>query len=635
MPLDFSSKRTDSFEQRLFVCSAVVIAFFLIVFLRLFYMQIIEGKQFFAFSMEHTMKEIRLPASRGVIFDRNRIKMVDNRPSFDLLIVPQHVKNIEGLKKALFEIASIDPEKVEARWKAARHAAPFLPQVIATDVSYDQAVRLRVAKAVESDDLDPVGLRGVEIIARTLRDYPQGPIATNTVGYIGEVSEKDLPKLQKTEPGRYFSGDLMGASGLERYWEHYLKGKDGYELRIVDAVGRQIISEEFSSFQHQEDSTPGDNLILTIDSRLQKFAEERFEGKSGALVAIDPRNGEILAMVSLPAYDPVRLVSNVSPAYWTALIADPKKLLLNRAIQGVYPPGSTYKVVTAIAGLEEKAIKPDETMHCGGGLQFGGRLFKCWNHNGHGAITVRRAIPESCDTFFYTTGLRLGPDKLAKYANMLGLGHKTGIDLDGEKAGTIPTAEWKKRLFGQDWQPGESLSIGVGQGYDTVTPLQNALMVARVATGKDIHPHLLKSIQDPEGKTIREEEEKVFDPLPISKETLDLVHAAMLETTESPAGTAHRSQSKYVKIAGKTGTAQVISEEMKSKARGMNTGDHAWFVSYAPADDPRIAVAVIVEHGGFGATSAAPIAKDVIEKYLELQGIIKLPPKEQKEQNVR
>lgn len=620
MPLDFSRTQTSEFEGRLLVCLAVVSVFFFLVFCRLFYLQIFRGNEFRAFSTEHTLKEIRQPATRGVLFDRNRIPIAENRPSFDLAVIPQQVRDLEKLKDSLWKTASFDPALLDARWKETRRLPAFFPLVIASDVPYDQVVRIRAAQSLETEDTDSIDLRGVEIISRPLRFYPGGSIASAALGYVGEISDKDLQKFQKRHPGRYVLGDMIGIAGIERFWEKYLKGRDGYEQRVVDASGREIVVPEFQGRLRKEASRHGHNVVLSLDSRLQRFAEERFAGKAGSLVALDTRSGEVLAMVSLPAYDLTQLVSHVEPKFWEELASDPGHLLLNRAIQGAYPPGSTYKVVTAIAALEEKVIRPDEVIRCGGGLQFGKRFFKCWRSGGHGAISVHRAIAESCDTFFYQMGLRLGVDRLARYAKILGFGERTGIDLEGEKTGTIPTTEWKLKLFKQEWQPGESLSIAVGQGYDTVTPLQNAVMVARVASGKEVNPRIVRAVENEEGEVVVDNLKELPAPLPISEETLGIIRAAMRDVTESPSGTAHGSRSEVARIAGKTGTAQVMSEEAKLRVRaGVKTQDHAWFIAYSPAEEPMIAVSVLAEHGGFGASAAAPIAKDVIEKYLELE----------------
>jgi penicillin-binding protein 2 len=327
-------------------------------------------------------------------------------------------------------------------------------------------------------------------------------------------------------------------------------------------------------------------------------------------------------MVSLPSYNPDHLASNVSHSLWSDIVSDARNLLLNRAIQGTYPPGSTFKVVTSIAALEEGVVKQDESIFCPGGMQYGGRFFKCWRKGGHGSVSIHRAISESCDTFYYQLSLKLGVDRIAKYARMLGLGKLSGLDLEGEKPGLIPTAEWKKRVFKEEWQPGENLSISVGQGYDTATPLQNALMVAQVAMGKKIKPHLLKEIQDDDGDVIFKYELKEAEKLPISQHTLDIVHAGMRDAIQRDGGTAHGIRTPYYEMAGKTGTAQVISEEGKSRAKGINTGDHAWFVVYAPYQDPQIAIGVIVEHGGFGASAAAPIARAVLDEYMKIHKLL-------------
>lgn len=567
-----------------------------------------------------------MPASRGVIFDRNRVPIAQNRPSFDLAIVPQEIVDIEKVKRTIQAFTGVDPELVAEKWAGNRKSPSYYPIVVASDLPYDTAVRIRTAKSLEPDPEEGFDFRGIEVGARPLRSYPQGPIAASTLGYVGEISEKELARMKKDRPGRYVLGDLIGAAGLERTWEWLLKGRDGYQQKIVDAVGREVQNEDLASLLTEEESVHGSNLILTLDSRLQKFAEERFEGKSGALVALDPQTGEILAMVSVPSYDPGALVSNVSRGYWAKLVSDPRNLLLNRATQGAYPPGSTYKLVTALAALEEGVVGPADRIACPGGLKYGTRFFKCWNKGGHGAISVERAIAESCDTFFYQVGLKLGVDRMAKYANLFGLGLKTGIDLEGEKPGLIPTAEWKKRVFKQDWQPGENISISVGQGYDTATPLQNALMAAEMATGKRIVPHLLKAVEEGETVTERPPLPEEGEPIPVSPKNLDIVRKGMLGAVHSPGGTAHRLASKDFRMAGKTGTAQVISEEGKARVRlrRINTEDHAWFVAYAPVEGPRIAAAAIVEHGGFGASAAAPIVKDVIEKYLELEGVLRV-----------
>ncbi|QQR80291.1 MAG: penicillin-binding protein 2 [Deltaproteobacteria bacterium] len=623
MPIDFSDSKSGERSKRISFAFALVFFFFLTVICRLFYLQIIKGNFYRNFSSIHTMKEIKIPAGRGIIFDRNHVAIAENRPSFDLVIIPQHVKNLEAIKNALGKIVNISSETIDSKWKEGMRQPKFYPITLVSDISYDTAVKIRGLKVSQADDENEnLDLRGVEVVVRPLRSYPQGPIATNTLGYIAEISEKELLKRQKTDPGRYSLGDLVGAAGIEKYWEPYLKGTDGYDLKIVDAAGREIDNDDVAIFREHRDSEHGKNVVLTIDSRLQKVAEEKYAGRSGGLVALDPRTGEVLAIVSLPSYNPDHLASNVSHSIWAEIVSDTRNLLLNRAIQGTYPPGSTFKIITSIAALEEGVVKEDESIFCPGGMQYGGRFFKCWRKGGHGSTSIHRAIAESCDTFYYQLSLKLGVDKIAKYAKMFGMGKLTGLDLEGEKSGLVPTSEWKKRVFKEEWQPGENLSISVGQGYDTATPLQNALMVAQVAMGKKITPHLLKEIENDEGDVVFTHPNKESEPLPISQHTLDIVHAGMRDAIQSDGGTAHGIRTPDYEMAGKTGTAQVISEEGKSRARGINTGDHAWFVVYAPYKDPQIAIGVIVEHGGFGASAAAPIARAVLDEYIKIHKLL-------------
>jgi len=348
-------------------------------------------------------------------------------------------------------------------------------------------------------------------------------------------------------------------------------------------------------------AVPGVTIKLSLDLRLQEAARKGLGNRSGAVVALDPRNGEVLALYSSPSYDLNALAGADRAATWRTLSVDERHPLYNRVVQGAYPPGSTYKMVTALAALEAGVVTPDEKVVCRGGMEFGGRRFGCWNKGGHGAVDIRRAITESCDVFFYTMGYRLGLDRLAKYAHILGLGQKTGIDLPNERKGSIPSSDWKMKRFGQDVMAGDVVSASIGQGYDTLTPLQDALMVARIVNGGNpVVPHLaMKGV--PQGETLK-----------LNPDDLTLIRKGMEGVVNEPGGTARRLAALNLKIAGKTGTAQTTGYESK-----VQKGDHAWFVGYAPYDDPKIVVAVIVEYGGHGGSAAAPIVGDVIKAYLE------------------
>ncbi|MDO8461591.1 MAG: penicillin-binding protein 2 [Deltaproteobacteria bacterium] len=619
--MDFPQEGLSDFQDRFPYAFGTLALFFLILFFRVGYLQIVKGGYFRAFSLENTVKEIKVPATRGLILDRYYRTLTDNRPAFDVVVVPQYVSSPQKMMKGLLDLAGIPPEWSEARWKLAKQSPAFFPFVFKRDAAFQAVTRIRTYRVAEVAKEDPYDLRGVDAVAYPLRDYPHKELAGMTLGYVSEVSSEELARTEKGGVRNYRAGDFVGVSGLEKVWEQYLRGKDGYEQKIVDAVGREVNAEEVTSMLIKEMAEPGYNMVLTIDLDLQKVAEEKLGSRSGAVVAMNPQNGELLVFASRPSFDPNRLATNVSRETWTELMNDPRKPLLNRAYQSAYPPGSTYKIVMAIAALEEGVVKEDELVRCPGYLNFGNRAFHCWRAGGHGAMAIRDAIIQSCDVFFYTMGLRLGPDRIAKYARMLGLGEVTGIDLEGEKKGLIPTTQWKLANRKEAWGPSETLSIAIGQGYDLVTPLQNSLLAAQVGNGgKKIEPHMLHHFEAPGGrellKPIGETNTVSLESLPIKPETLKLLHEALAGVVSDPRGTAHSLSLLGIPIAGKTGTSQVVSNDSKG-LQGIATQDHAWFVSYAPVENPEIAVSVLVEHGGHGSSAAAPIAGAVIQKYFQ------------------
>lgn len=620
---DFSQEGIKDLLPRLWAWFLALSLLALFILTRLFFLQIVRGDFFWILSSEHTVKELRIPAPRGIIFDRHLDRLAENRPSFNLVVIPQYVRDRKALQESLHQLINLDPARLNEAWKKAARYPPYYPIPLVSDLSYDFAARIRVHKVTAMGASDPLDLRGIEVLPRPLRSYPHPQLASATLGHLGEISEEELEQFEGKIPGRYATGDLIGLSGLEKYWEVRLKGFDGAERRVVDAVGREIFSEEVVEWIRNIPPQSGNHLVTTLDLDLQKFSEEQFEGRSGALVVMNLSKGEILALVSRPSFDPGKLIVNVTDDYWQSLLQDPQKLFLHRAVQA-YPPGSTFKVVTAIAGLEEGEIQPEDTIYCPGGFRFGGRFFRCWKEGGHGAVNLHRALAESCDTYFYQLGLRLGVDRIARYAHLLGLGEKTGLEIHQEKNGLIPSTDWKKKNLGQDWMTGETLSVAVGQGAVLVTPAQNALLFGQLANGGfRIQPHLTRGIFDqlPHlAETYPSSTEWNPEKIDLSVRTLDLIRKALVDVVASPGGTAHGSRSPRVSFGGKTGTAQVISEEGKQRAGGgAQFEDHAWFVAFAPADSPEIVVSVFVEHGGFGASSAAPIAKKVIEKYSEIR----------------
>jgi penicillin-binding protein 2 len=440
------------------------------------------------------------------------------------------------------------------------------------------------------------------------------------IGYLSEITENEL--RSEAYQG-YYMGEDIGKFGVESAFEKYLHGKRGGRQVEVDAVGRRMrLLDEVLPI-------PGRNIWLTIDIELQKVAEACLEGRVGSIVALDTTNGAVLALANSPVFDQEKFIRGLSREEWSALSKDPNHPLLNRSFGGAYPPGSTYKPIVALAALQEGAVTPSTTFGCPGYLAFADRRYRCWRPQGHGAMDVEHALIQSCDVYFYNCGLRLGVDRIAKWASAFGLGEKTGIGLSGENPGLIPTAAWKKQATGIPWQKGESLSIAIGQGFDLATPLQMAVAYAAIANGGKVwQPFVVRRI---EGNSLDETHDikgKLKRKVPIDGRFFSMVQKALLGVVEDPRGTAHAIKVKSLLIAGKTGTAQVVrlgesaNRKQASKAAREKERDHAWFVGYAPADDPKIVVAALVEHGGHGSSAAAPLVQKVISAYLGVE----LPP---------
>ena len=424
--------------------------------------------------------------------------------------------------------------------------------------------------------------------------------------------------MKSSRAGEYRGGDLIGKMGLERLREKDLRGEKGRHYMEVNALG----------FEQRNlkgiEPLPGNDLQLTIDMDLQRAAEEMMAAgrKSGAVVAVEVNSGRILAAASAPTLELDKFIGGISSKNWQALLANPLHPLINKIVQGQYPPGSTYKLVTATAGLAERVIGPDSIIYCPGHYRFGNRIYRCWKHSGHGAVDLHRALSESCDVYFYQVGQRLGVDRLARYAHMFGLGRKTGVEMEHEKSGLIPTAAWKKKRFGRVWQEGETLSIAIGQGFDLVTPIQLAFMTATVANGGTLYkPGLVEQVRDPDGKVIEQFEPEIVDRLTGQGRNLQLVRKGLVEAVNGRHGTGRRARLKElgITVAGKTGTAQVVRlkqyRHLKEKDIPYKYRDHAWFTCFAPAENPEIAVTVLVEHGLHGGSGAAPVAKAVLETY--------------------
>lgn len=594
---------SDWYKERLAGAVFVMVAAFFLLLIRLFYLQIVEGEEYRRMSENNCIRIQSIDPPRGLIFDQNGELIVDNRPSFDVSIIPRDAKPLEQTLKSLAEYMDCQVMELKDAMARQKGALPYKPVLLKQDVGRNVLATIEVHK---------FDLPGVVINVKAVRHYINKGSAAHVLGYLGEISLKELKS--GNYPGTE-GGDYIGKYGIEREFEDNLRGQRGGRQVEVDATGRVI------RVINTVDVQPGNNIFLTLDEKLQKKAESQLTEKVGAVVAMDPRNGNILVMASSPTFDQNDFVTGLSHKQWNELINNPDRPMENKAVQAVYPPASTYKIITAIAGIEEGIIDENLTFTCNGYHAYGNRIYRCWKWGGHGTVDLYKALSESCDVYFYQVGQKLGVDKLAFYAKASGFGIKTGICLDNEAEGLIPTAAWKKQRMGEPWHGGETLSLAIGQGYNLATALQLASLIAAVANeGVRYRPQLLKKIESADGKITKKNQPEIIGHLPVSKKGLDMVKQALWGTIQETSGTAHGIFAKNISISGKTGTAQVISrrrDPSEEEDGPEHHKPHAWFVAYAPSEDPKIAVSVIVEHGEHGSSTAAPIARELIVNYLE------------------
>ena len=585
-------------QRRLIVLRVGLLLVVALLALRLWHLQIREGPYYRDLSENNRTRSVILEPARGLIYDRNGVLLANNVPSFSLYVSLEDVKDRQNLIAKLTELIGLDPELINK--KLAVRGARQLPRKI------KDRLTLREATMIESHRLD---LPGVMIQVESQRNYPNGMTASHVLGYVGEVSADQLDKPEFEE---LHQGSIVGQYAVEKYFDDIVRGKAGQKSIEVDALGHEKKTVAV------DQPHAGDDLFLTIDSRLQKVAEDLLGEESGAIVALDPTNGDVLAMASRPAFDPNVLSRELTSKQWAEIVQDEGRPLNNRASQGQYPPGSIFKVMMAAAALESNTMTPSSTVYCTGGYQFGRRVYRDWKAGGHGMVDLRKALIHSCDVYFYSLGQRMGIDMMASYAHKFGLGEETGIELPSERVGTIPSTEWKLKTKHEAWYPGETISAAIGQGYVTVTPLQMASMIGTVANdGVTYRPRLVQSIMD-RTTGLRQE----LPPVPkvkldLKQNTLKLIREALAGVVTE--GTATRAKSSIVTIAGKTGTAQTAALRTgPEKDIPKRFRDHAWFVAFAPVENPKIAVAVLAEHMGHGGSAAAPLAKEVIETYVRL-----------------
>jgi len=593
---------TEWYRHRFIVIICLVLAAFTLLGCRLFYLQIIQGENFYELSKDNCVRKKRINAFRGLIYDRDGHLLVENRPSFNLQMIKKDAEPLEHTIQRLCRYIQLSPQAIMEKLNDDT-IGPYDPVLIREDIDRNTMAAIAARR---------FDLPGISIEARARRHYLYPTMAAHLLGYMGELNPEEI-RNKKFKDKR--KGDYIGRFGVEKVFESALSGRAGGQIVQVNAGGQVVAILE------QVPPKPGDNLFLTIDFSLQKKAESLLGEQVGAVVAMDPRTGEILAMVSKPAFNQNQFVDGMSIKQWAALTGNPDQPMMNKVIQAEYPPASTYKMLTAMAALEEGATNSLEEIYCPGHYRYGNRLYYCWKNYGHGHMNVTEALEQSCDVYFYHMGKRLGVDTIAKYAFDSGLGSPTGIVLDREADGLIPTAEWKRRRFGVAWQGGENLSIAIGQGYNLVTPIQMAVLTSAVANGGfQYQPRILKRIETVEGKTVKKGEPVIKGRLPVSERNLKLVRRGLWQVVNARHGTAYwHVRDKTIDISGKTGTAQIISRK-RGAARPEKIEDrykpHAWFVGYAPSNNPQIAVAVLVEHGEHGSSTAGPIAGQLMKNYL-------------------
>ncbi len=601
-------RETHIFQQRLLVAMVVGGLLILGLVARLFWLQIVHQDHYATLSENNRVNVVPIPPTRGLIYDRNGVLLAQNLPSFTLELVPEHIDDLVATLDELAKLVALTDEDVLRFHRNRKRKRRFEGVPLRFRLSDEEVARLAV---------NQYRLPGVQVRAELSRHYPLGRVASHAIGYVGRISEAEL---QRVDPSDYLGTSHIGKVGIERAYEELLHGHVGFQQVETNAQGRTLKVLERTLPE------PGRNLYLNLDVRLQKVAEEAFGERNGALVAIDPRTGGVLALVSMPTYDPNLFVNGLDTLTFRQLSESPERPLFNRALRGQYPPGSTIKPFVGLAGLELNEVAPHEPVSCPGWymLKNDPRRYRDWKKTGHGETDLTKAIVESCDVYFYDLSMRLGIDRMHDYLARFGLGKRTGIDIRGELSGLLPSSAWKRRTYRTVWYPGETLIAGIGQGFMLTTPLQLASITATLATyGRRMTPRMVMAIEDPDSG-----EKLAVDPLPqkpvpiVRRSDWDLVIEAMRKVITAPHGTARRiANGLTYTLAGKTGTAQVFSikqdEEYKEEEVHEKLRDHALFIAFAPVENPTIAVAVIVENGGHGGSAAAPIVRRVIDVWMQ------------------
>ncbi len=598
------------FRNRLMLSGLFILVAFAILLGRFSWLQVVQREYYHTLAEQNRISVVPVVPNRGLILDRNGEVLAANYSAYTLEITPSKVANVERAIDELASFIDVTPRDRRRFKKLQEESKNFESLPIRTRLTEEEVARFAVNR---------FRFPGFEIKARLFRSYPQGEVASHAIGYIGRINDADVKRIDEQNLTANYKGtDHIGKLGIEGAYEKELHGETGSEQVEIDAGGRAIRALARS------EPISGNNLVVTLDLKLQKIAEEAFQEYKGALVAIDPKTGEVLALVSKPGFDPNLFVDGIDPQNWDALNNSPDKPLNNRALRGQYPPGSTIKPFMALAALEYKKRSPEFTISDPGYFALPGvaHRYRDWKKEGHGLVNMHKSIVISCDTYYYGLANELGIDAIHNFLTGFGFGAPTGIDIDGELAGLAPSQEWKQKRFRQKWYAGDTVSVGIGQGYMLATPLQLAAATATIANnGVPVHPRLLKAVQNSRTQETRELEPSVSrDALAARPEHIALVRSAMVDVTR-PGGTAAAAGAGAAyAIAAKTGTAQVVGmkqgEKYDEKRLKQEHWDHALFIAFAPADDPKLAMAILVENGKHGGSTAGPIAREIFDYYL-------------------
>jgi penicillin-binding protein 2 len=598
--------RARSFSRRALFVGGAQVAFFGALTARLYHLQVQRSAEYTLLAEDNRVNQRLLIPARGRILDRHGRAVARNVPTYRVKVIREQARDLRATLERLAGLVRIAPERIEGVIAEARAHRAFVPITVREDLSWDEVSRI----ALHSPDLP-----GVVLDAGLLREYPYGDVLAHVLGYVGPVSQSE--QKEDPDPLMQLPDFRIGKSGIERSYDKVLRGKSGLSRVEVNAIGREIRELD------RREGEPGEDVKLSLDLELQRFCFARLSSElSASAVVIDVRTGGILALASVPSYDPASFTGGLRRSLWTELRDNPRTPLVNKCIRGQYPPGSTFKMITALAALEA-GVSPTYEAFCPGHMSLGAARFHCWKEHGHGSVSLVQALGQSCDVYFYDVARKIGVDAIAEMANRFGLGHKLDLDLPGEQPGLVPTREWKKRTLKQSWHQGETLICGIGQGFVLATPLQLAIMVARLCNGGiPVSPWFVRR---------KGQEVLPLAPIGVSRTSLDYVLRGMHEVIHGPRGTARKAALDIpgVEMGGKTGTAQVrriskaerVAGRHKRKDLPWEERDHALFVCFAPYHEPRYAISVIVEHGMGGSTAAAPIARDIMRKTLELNPV--------------